>query len=107
MLLWLPGQVVLGINWDFHNQLSEVIGSVYPLPNQPLITIRKTLYTVYEFHLFFTFAQVKVHEIQAFFKSFDYGPLSSAFFLCFWVIKFSFFFNYEIIILKDNTQVSN
>ena len=66
MLLWLPGQVVLGINWDFHNQLSEVIGSVYPLPNQPLITIRKTLYTVYEFHLFFTFAKVKVHEIQAF-----------------------------------------
>ena len=41
------------------------------------------------------------------FKSFDYGPLSSAFFLCFWEIKFSFFFNYEIIILRDNTQVSN
>ena len=66
MLLWLPGQVVFEINWDFHNQLSEIIGLVYPLPNQPSITIRKSLYTVYEFHLFFTFAQVKVHEIRAF-----------------------------------------
>ena len=66
MLLWLRGQVVLGINWDFHNQLSEIIGLVYPLPNQPSITIRKSLYIVYEFHLFFTFVQVKVHEIRAF-----------------------------------------
>ena len=105
MLLWLPGQVVLGINWDFHNQLSEIIGLVYPLPNQPSITIRKSLYTVYEFHLFFTF-ELKYMKYELF-KSFDYGPLSSVFFLCFWVIKFSFFFNYEIIILIDNTQVSN